>query len=161
MIRFAFELRPLAAIRPWTDARGEDPHLSWFGLTDGWCWIETGQEQLFRYDDATLSTWRAEGFEAGRPYVDYQVVRLWEDALAVLPHVLEPVPDVLRSFVARDPFERLGRPRIPRGGRGTPVAGQSRARHRLPHRRPRHLVVARNGLERRRRAHAVVSPETR
>ena len=40
MIRFTFKLRALDKIVPWTDGSGNDPHLSWFSLADGWYWIE-------------------------------------------------------------------------------------------------------------------------
>ncbi len=89
LIRFRFELRPVAEVAPWG---GERPTLSWFGLSDGWYWIELGDVDLLRY--------LPEDGEA-RPYVDYYVVRLWEDLLQLLPVATEDVPadlvDVLRS----------------------------------------------------------------
>jgi hypothetical protein len=89
MIRFHFELRPLDEVTPW----GDPPSLHWFGLTDGWYWIECGGHELLRrtrLDDP-------------RPYVDYQVVRLWEDIIVLTPEVLEPVPADLIPFIASDP----------------------------------------------------------
>ncbi len=89
MIRFRFELRPLDEVTPW----GDPPSLHWFGLTDGWYWIESGGHELLRrtrLDDP-------------RPYVDYQVVRLWEDVNVLTPGVLEVVPADLVPFVATDP----------------------------------------------------------
>lgn len=74
---FNFELRPVHAITPWG---GESPTLSWFGLSDGWYWLELGGQEIFR----------ARAVEPGEPpYADYQVVRLWEDVLELFPAVLE------------------------------------------------------------------------
>ncbi|WP_405608830.1 DUF5984 family protein [Streptomyces sp. NBC_01508] len=85
MIQFRFGLRPVDDIRPWG---GETPYLSWFSLTDGWYGLEADGHHLFRYSDGT--------------YVDYYVVRLWEDVLVALPEALEPVPNDLLPFVADD-----------------------------------------------------------
>jgi hypothetical protein len=91
VIRFRFDLRPLAEIAAWG---GDKPNLNWFDLTDGWYWIELGDVDLLRYvpDDG-----------GNHPYVDYYGVRLWEDLLQLLPAVIEDVPadliDLLRSDV--------------------------------------------------------------
>jgi hypothetical protein len=45
VIGFRFELRPLDEVEPWGD---DPPSLSWFGLTDGWYWIEAGGHELLR-----------------------------------------------------------------------------------------------------------------
>ncbi|MCC2313633.1 DUF5984 family protein [Cellulomonas xiejunii] len=89
MIAFRFELRRLDDVAPWGDAQ---PTLHWFGLTDGWYWLEVGGDQVLRLaqDDGP------------HPYVDYEVARLWEDVLALTPAVLEPVPADLVPFVASD-----------------------------------------------------------
>lgn len=108
---FNFRLRPMGEIDPWgpipsPDARTPDwsrrPNLSWFGLTDGWYWLDAGGTELFRYGQAHLEHWaRKHAGERwlerteGLPYVDYQVSRLWEDVLDMLPDVLEPVPQPL------------------------------------------------------------------
>ncbi len=91
---FEFILRPLEEVQPW----GEDePTLHWFGLTDGWCWWNVGLQQLFRNSQAWLDHWVGEYPEIATdpPYVDYQVVRPWEDLLTSLRSVLDPVPDDL------------------------------------------------------------------
>lgn len=85
MIQFRFGLTPVKDIRPWG---GETPSLNWFSLTDGWPHIEADGHDLCRYGDGT--------------YVDYYVVRLWEDVLDALPDALEPVPQDLVAFVAGD-----------------------------------------------------------
>jgi hypothetical protein len=97
-LRFRFELRPLAEIHPWGTDR---PTLHWFGLTDGWYWIQVGGHELLRYSDQTVHSWTAEGYN-GLPYVDYYVVRLWEDLLRSLPAILEPVPEDLTAFIESD-----------------------------------------------------------
>lgn len=88
MIRFRFQLRPLADVVPWPGGR-----LHWFALTDGWYWIEVGGHKLFHYP--------ADMDGPGTP-VDYYVVRLWEDLQAVLPAVLEPVPADLADRMSSD-----------------------------------------------------------
>lgn len=94
MIRFHFLLRPIDQVMPWEDG------LHWFALTDGWYWISVGDVQLLRYTPATARTYRMEDIH---PYVDYFVVRLWEDLLVLTPQVLRPVPADLLPFIAADP----------------------------------------------------------
>ena len=95
---FQFQLRPIDDIVPW-GSEG-DYSLSWFGLTDGWYWLKCGEEELFRYADSVLASRKYEGRQqADPPYVDYQVVRLWEDVLEMLPEILTPVPvELLRKI---------------------------------------------------------------
>jgi uncharacterized protein DUF5984 len=90
MIEFRFELRPLSEVAN----VGGSP--SWFDLTDGWYWIEVGGHELLRYTTASAR-------DPGRPWVDYHVVRLWEDLLTALPVVVEPVPNDLLAFVSSHP----------------------------------------------------------
>lgn len=106
---FNFKLRPLEDIAPWRDPKDNSLHLHWFGLTDGWYWIDTGNAELFRYSQAEIE--RCQREYAGQPwvaefvalpYADYQVVRLWEDVLAILPYALEPVPSPLAETLAPD-----------------------------------------------------------
>jgi hypothetical protein len=108
---FNFRLRPMGEIDPWgpipsPDARTPDwprrPNLSWFGLTDGWYWLDAGGTELFRHSQALMEMAAREHAGEpwlermnGLPYVDYQVSRLWEDVLDMLPDVLEPVPQPL------------------------------------------------------------------
>jgi len=99
MIRFRFGLRPVKDVEPWG---GERPTLHWFALTSGWYWIEVGDHELLRYSERTLRRWAIEDGESGEPtpYVDYYVVRLWEDVLEMVPLLTEPVPADLVHFVA-------------------------------------------------------------
>ncbi|MER7666589.1 DUF5984 family protein [Streptomyces sp. NPDC096193] len=100
MIHFRFGLRPVADIPAWG---GEKPSLHWFALTEGWYWIEIGDDELLRYSDRTLQKWVEEGgAEDAPPYVDYYVVRIWEDLLEMLPEIMEPVPEDLADFVAEE-----------------------------------------------------------
>ncbi|MET7277064.1 DUF5984 family protein [Kribbella sp. NPDC005582] len=87
-IRFRFGLHPLAKVGLWG---GDKPTLHWFGLTDGWYWIELGDVRLLRF---------AADYDI--PYVDYYVVRLWEDLLTLLPAALEEVPPDLIDFLESD-----------------------------------------------------------
>jgi hypothetical protein len=106
-VRVDFRLRAVREIAPWHDADGANPHLGWFGLSDGWYWIEIGDVELFRYSRAVLDTWAQEaGAErwfarmGGLSYVDYQVAQLWGDLLGFLPDVLSPVPRRLALALA-------------------------------------------------------------
>jgi len=88
---FEFQLRPIEKVVPWGNEG--DYSLGWFGLTDGWHWLQCGEEELFRYSDSVLASGKYEGRQqSDPPYADYQVVRLWEDVLDMLPDVLSPVP---------------------------------------------------------------------
>ncbi len=88
------------------DPLEETPNESncWFWLTDGWYWIELAGHEL-RYSPRTLQWCGREGASAypTHPYVDYYVVRLWEDLLYMTPEVMEPVPADLVPFMAGDP----------------------------------------------------------
>lgn len=94
---FQFQLTPIDQVAPW--GREGELRLSWFGLTEGWYWLQCGNEELFRYSEVLLATWAAKGAKGtggqALPYVDYQVVRLWEDVLDMLPEVSEPIPTEL------------------------------------------------------------------
>jgi hypothetical protein len=99
VIRFNFSLLPVGEIQPWTNGDGTDPRLHWFALSDGHYWITIGDVDLFCTSETKLSELREEGWAVSSPYVDYQVVRLWEDVLDCLPEFLEPVPDDLHGFI--------------------------------------------------------------
>lgn len=106
---FHFQLRDVHEIEPWI-YHGER-RLHWFGFSDGWYWLKVGDEELLRYTDEYLRV--IEKQNAGRtvrPYVDYQVVRLWEDVLNMLGPVFEPVPlNVLRNFSPECEFINWGK----------------------------------------------------
>lgn len=88
---FNFHLRPLETVTPWY--YDGQPFLHWFGLTDGWYWLDAGTATLFQYTDVILHHWEISPADGSyRSYVDYQVVRLWEDLQERLPHILEPIP---------------------------------------------------------------------
>ena len=95
--RFRFVLTPLDQVVPWG---GEEPRLHWFGLTDGWYWIDLGNHELLRYSPQTLHRHRAGGGTTEQPYVDYYVARLWEDLLGLGAILRHRVPDDLVEFVA-------------------------------------------------------------
>ncbi|MET8424151.1 DUF5984 family protein [Nocardia sp. NPDC004860] len=97
MMRIPFELVSLDEVVPW----GERSALHWFGLTQGWYGLEVGGVELLRYTEQTLA-WTRENPAAEPPWVDYYVVRLWEDLLDVLPSALDPVPDDLAKFFAAE-----------------------------------------------------------
>jgi len=91
---FNFSLVPLPDIRPWGEPG--DHHLSWFGMTDAQYWIEAGDNVLLQYSDEVRLK------PGATKYCDYQVARLHEDLMAMVPFVLEPVPASLIPYVAGD-----------------------------------------------------------
>ncbi|WP_326834913.1 DUF5984 family protein [Amycolatopsis rhabdoformis] len=98
MMRFRFELVPVDEVGPW--GSGRSPSLHWFALTEGWFCLDVGGIELLRYAERTVALFRRAGSRAAPPWVDYYVVRLWEDMLQALPYILDPVPDDLADFVA-------------------------------------------------------------
>ncbi len=98
-MQITFTLDPIDEIQPW----GEPPNLTlnWYGLSYGTYFLEAGQHNLLRYSDAALQ-WLASQYPKPefRPYVDYQVARLFEDICDIAPHVLEPIPDNLVRYVS-------------------------------------------------------------
>jgi hypothetical protein len=93
---FNFQLRALADVTPWGNP--DQPRLHWFGLTDGWYWLQMDKNnELFRYTPELLDHWYKSYPEKtiSSPYVDYYVVRLWEDLLEILPDLLESLPPTL------------------------------------------------------------------
>jgi hypothetical protein len=87
MLRFGFGLCPVDEVSPWG---GDQPGLHWFGLTEGWYWIQVGGHELLRYSR----------LDHPDCYVDYYLARLWEDVIVLTPDVLEPVPADLQPFIA-------------------------------------------------------------
>lgn len=97
---FEFNLKPLQKVMPWRDQTNE--YLHWFGLTDGCYHMNLGDVQLFRYSDEILHFWSKEFPDVdyiNEPYMDYQVVRLYEDVLSILADVIQPVPDEVYSYI--------------------------------------------------------------
>jgi hypothetical protein len=97
-IRFRFELTPLKKVGPWGTAR---PVLHWFALTDGWYCIDLDGHEVLRYSERTVQELRrdSDGTQP-HPYVDYYVVRLWEDMIALVSDAMEPVPPDLVDLAA-------------------------------------------------------------
>ncbi|MYS22487.1 hypothetical protein GTW78_20420 [Streptomyces sp. SID4948] len=94
---FRFGLTPLERVTPWG---GEHPVLHWFALTDGWYCIDLDGHEVLRYSERTVQALRSDP-EAGppHPYVDYYVVRLWEDVIALVSEAMEPVPEDVADAV--------------------------------------------------------------
>jgi hypothetical protein len=99
LLKFHFDLTPLDQMHPWEEKDGRK-YLHWFGLTYGHYWIELGSITLFCYTKAIQEKW---GLTDDPPYPDYQVARLWEDLLQILPFALSPVPEDIASLAADAP----------------------------------------------------------
>jgi Family of unknown function (DUF5984) len=90
MIRFRFALTPLDKVAPW----GEDgSSVHWFGLSDGWYWIEAGGREWLRYAPETVAR-----LALPHAYLEYYVTRFWEDLYQLVPYVMEPIPEDLAEF---------------------------------------------------------------
>jgi Family of unknown function (DUF5984) len=99
MALIEFELKSIKEIVPWGEGAGR---LSWFGLTDGFYYLNTGIDQLFRYSNQIIDYWKhlyPDDVTVSHPYVDYQITRLYEDLIEILPNVLQPIPKELHSLV--------------------------------------------------------------
>ncbi|MEO3683480.1 DUF5984 family protein [Shewanella vesiculosa] len=97
MTLFDFKLKPLTDIAPW----GEEPNLSlhWYGLTDGIYFMNVGKDQLFRYSDEAVEYWKKE-YSDFEVFFDYQVARIYEDLLSILPDVLQPIPQCIYEYIS-------------------------------------------------------------
>lgn len=97
---FRFALKPLEEVQAW----GEPPNLSlsWFALTDGYCFVEMGDHKVLWYSDTGCRelSWdleaAPEGFELA---VSYWVSRLFEDIAELYPAILEPVPNDIAAIL--------------------------------------------------------------
>lgn len=93
-----FTLVPVEKVYPWGSPGNF--RLHWFGLTAGQYWIRAGENNLFEYaDHAQLA--------GVTRYCSYQVVRLYEDLMEMLPHILEPVPSPLVQYLSGDTASAL------------------------------------------------------
>ncbi|MEM9997007.1 MAG: DUF5984 family protein [Bacteroidota bacterium] len=98
-MRIDFALKPLDEVMPW--GTPPDQVLHWFGLTDGYYRIDLGEVKLFDYAPEAKAHGATAYPEAySGPYVDYHVVRLWEDLIEVLAPALRPSPDRLIAIMA-------------------------------------------------------------
>ena len=99
MALFEFKLKPLQEVMPWGE--GSDLKLHWFGLTDGIYYMNVGGEQLFRSSKEILLHWKKEypDLDINLVYIDYQVVRLYEDLLEILVNILQIIPNELQQYI--------------------------------------------------------------
>lgn len=75
------------------------PH--WFGLTDGFYHLNVGKEQIYRNTNEILNCRQDKYPEYKNPdiYVDYQIVRLYEDFLDTLSDVLQPIQKEILALI--------------------------------------------------------------
>lgn len=76
-LRFDFEMTPLDRFEPWS----QDQPVHWYALSDGEYVVRVGNQRIFESESSGV-----------RRALDYQVAKLLQDVLEVLPHTLEPVP---------------------------------------------------------------------
>lgn len=89
-----FKLQDLDKIMPF----GEEPHfnLHWFGLTDGFLWLDVGDKTIYEYSKAAQNY-----FDNCPRYNDYQISRFLEDFSLTFQYIAEPVPKELYDIVDR------------------------------------------------------------
>ena len=86
---FDFTLDPIENVHPW--GKPENLSISWFVLTQGNYRLKVGNEYLLNYTNdfiKHLSEKYPEYTRTQTTFVDYYVVRLWEDVLDILPAIL-------------------------------------------------------------------------
>ena len=97
---FDFTLDPIENVHPW--GKPENLNIGWFVLTQGNYRLKVGDEYLLNYTDEFVKYLSEKYPEYAQPqntFVDYYIVRLWEDILEILPAILEPVPQQLEHFL--------------------------------------------------------------
>ncbi|MBN8459027.1 MAG: hypothetical protein J0M04_14440 [Verrucomicrobia bacterium] len=103
MALFDFKLRPLHEVQPWGGMDGpDDLCLHWFGLTDGCFSIDCGIARLFQYTPEMLVKWEIPSPDEWNPtaWVDYPIIRLYEDVIDLLQHVLVELPSDFHRLVS-------------------------------------------------------------
>jgi hypothetical protein len=96
---FEFKLNPIEEVHPWGEPSNKSLH--WFGFTEGEYRIKVGSEYLLNYSSEFTNYLNKKFPEyfSKTTFVDYQVVRLWEDILAMFHFIIEPVPQELHHFL--------------------------------------------------------------
>jgi hypothetical protein len=95
-----FKLDPIENVQPWGNEG--DKKIHWFALTQGLYRIKVGDEYLLNYNkefDEYLHNKHPEYNFPSTTFVDYYVVRLWEDIISALPYILKPLPQTLKPIV--------------------------------------------------------------
>ena len=98
---FEFRLKEIEDIIPW-GGEESDLSLSWFELSDSVYYMDVRGKHLFKYTQSIRKHWESLYPDSGCnaiEYTDYQVARLHEDLLEILPNVLQPIPEKLLQYV--------------------------------------------------------------
>lgn len=108
MALFEFKLKPLTEVLPW-EHNGKQ-YLHWYGLTDGIYYLNLKGNKLFESSREYMDYLNkvSPGTAVKTPYIDYQVIRLYEDLLEILPNILQNIPgalvDLIGSFNSEEDF---------------------------------------------------------
>lgn len=98
MALFEIKLKDLKDVDPWGTL--ENLSLHWFGLTDGFFFMNVGNEKLFCLSEEVLKqNLGLEKIPDNGFYIDYPVVRPYEDILEILPNILQEVPEDVFSYI--------------------------------------------------------------
>ena len=96
---FDFQLKHIEDIQPW----GEFPNknLHWFGFTDGKYRLKIGDEFLLNYSEEykEYCSEKFPDYTFETTFVEYQVVRLWEDTLELFSDIVESKSRETKHFL--------------------------------------------------------------
>lgn len=98
MALFEFEFFPIEEVPHF--GKDEDKTLHWYGLTYGIFHLDVNGKKLFQNSDEILEYWKNEEPQYKYyDYIDYQIARLYEDTLSILPYILQPISDKLLEII--------------------------------------------------------------
>ncbi len=99
MSLFEYKLKELKDVSMWGDESNK--HLHWYGLTDGSYFFNLKDKKLFQYSDKIIEFWKKDKNELNLEtnYVTYQIARLHEDLLEIIPDILQPIPKDIFKYI--------------------------------------------------------------
>jgi len=103
---FSFALSPLNEIEPWLDSDGNST-LSWYGLSLGNYQINVNDQTLFEYSDEFIRRYfsNEEAQMSNSRFMHYNVSRLYEDLLYLLPYATQKIPSELTKLIENSSAE--------------------------------------------------------
>lgn len=103
---FEFNLKPLPEVLPW--GHEGKKYLHWFGLTYGIYYLNIKGNKLYKNSEEYLNYLKKTYPESNinSPYIDYQIIRLYEDFLEILPNVLQEIPVKLITLIKSPDSEK-------------------------------------------------------
>lgn len=91
-LKINFQLKELDKVKPFGE--DADRSLHWFGLTDGFLWINAGTQTLYEYSEEADAF-----FEGCGRYNEYYIARFLEDFTRTFQYVGESIPEKLYNDI--------------------------------------------------------------